>query len=139
MGGALAADKTGFYEVAMNLLDGQNIKAHPGLYLENEFDIWLDPNNWDDLNLLYGNLAAVYAQVNYCADQFADTPDVVSCASINWDGEDDEAKHILNSQWAACRVADQIARSTQSDPPMVVEFGSVPLEMGGSCNRGKPF
>jgi hypothetical protein len=29
--GALAADTTGFYAVAMNLLDGQNIASHPGL------------------------------------------------------------------------------------------------------------
>jgi len=118
--GALAAKTTGFYDVAMNLLDGQNIAAHPGLYLENEFDIWFDLGSQEDIELLYGNLAAVYAQVNSCQDQFADTPDTVSCGTIGWDGEENEAAHILNSQWAACRLADQIARSTQKDPPLVV-------------------
>jgi hypothetical protein len=62
----------------------------------------------------------VYAQVNSCEDQFAGTPDTVSCGAIGWDGQEDEARHILNSQWAACRLADQIARSTQADPPLVV-------------------
>jgi len=118
--GALAAKTTGFYDVAMNLLDGQNIKSHLGLYLENEFDIWFDYGKQEDIKLLYGNLAAVYAQVNSCQDQFANTPDTVSCSAIGWDGETNEAMHILNSQWAACRLADQIARNTQADPPLVV-------------------
>jgi hypothetical protein len=85
--GALAADTTGFYDVAMNLLDGQHIASHPGLYLENEFSIWFDVNSQDDINLLYGNIAAVYAQVNSCEDQFAGTPDTVSCGAIGWDGQ----------------------------------------------------
>merc|ERR1712061_809404 len=79
-----------------------------------------DLGNQEDIKLLYGNLAAVYAQVNSCQDQFADTPDAVSCSAIGWDGEENEAAHIINSQWAACRLADQIARSTQTDPPLVV-------------------